>query len=195
MLSAEACVELESLLNKVDCVLVGPGLGRSIGTETVVRHVLEYFNGPVIVDADGINVINEHKDILRRRTGVTILTPHEGEFSRFIQASVTDRREDARTIAADTRCIMLLKGHETVITDGQKIYVNATGNPGMAVGGSGDLLAGVILGLLGQSVDPITAAAAGAMVHGMAGDVCAEQLGVVGMLPTDMLEVLPRLFK
>ena len=90
---------------------------------------------------------------------------------------------------------MLLKGHETVITDGEQTYLNDTGNPGMAVGGSGDLLGGMILGLLGQGIEPLAAAAAGAKLHGIAGDVCAEQLGVCGMLPTDMLEVLPRLLK
>jgi NAD(P)H-hydrate epimerase len=98
-------------------------------------------------------------------------------------------------MAQDLHCIMLLKGHNTVITDGATTYINPTGNPGMAVGGSGDVLAGIITALLGQGIDPLRAAACGAWLHGAAGDICAEEIGQYGMLPTDMVHVLPRLLK
>jgi NAD(P)H-hydrate epimerase len=98
-------------------------------------------------------------------------------------------------MARELGCIVLLKGHGTVITDGETAYINPTGNPGMAVGGSGDVLAGIIGSFLGQKINPLEAAACGAYVHGEAGDLCARDLGQYGMLPTDMLNVLPRLLK
>ena len=98
-------------------------------------------------------------------------------------------------MARETGCIVLLKGHNTLITDGTATYINSTGNPGMAVGGSGDVLAGIIVSLLGQGVAPLEAAACGAWLHGKAGDICAAEIGQYGMLPTDMLSVLPRLLK
>ena len=194
-LSKEAVEALQPLLNKVDVVLVGPGLGVSAGTQLVVRAVLESFDGPVIIDADGINVLHAHKDILRRRTGTTILTPHEGEFLRFGGSLTSGRIAGAREMAYDLGSIIVLKGHETVITDGSTVYLNTTGNPGMATGGSGDVLAGIITGLVGQNIDPLKAAAAGAWLHGAAGDICAETIGQYGLLPTDMLSVLPKLLK
>ena len=106
-----------------------------------------------------------------------------------------DRSVAAEETARDLGCIMLLKGHDTVITDGCTTYINPTGNPGMAVGGSGDVLSGIITALLGQGIEPLTAAACGAWLHGAAGDICAEEIGQYGMLPTDMVNVLPRLLK
>lgn len=102
---------------------------------------------------------------------------------------------DAKTAATLLGCIMVLKGHRSCITDGEREYINPTGNPGMAVGGSGDVLAGMIVSLLGQHLDPLVAAACGCWLHGAAGDACARRLGQYGMLPTDMLEALPRLMK
>ena len=101
----------------------------------------------------------------------------------------------AAELARELGCIILLKGHETCITDGETGYRNRTGNPGMAVGGSGDVLAGIITGLLGQGLAPLEAAACGAWLHGAAGDLCAAEIGQYGMLPTDMLTALPRLLK
>jgi NAD(P)H-hydrate epimerase len=99
------------------------------------------------------------------------------------------------TLAKDLGCIILLKGHRTCITDGNTRYLNRTGNPGMAVGGSGDVLAGIIVSLLGQKLPPLEAAAMGAWLHGASGDICAEEIGQYGMLPTDMVKALPRLLK
>lgn len=183
------------LLPKMDAVLIGPGIGCNSGTFSLVKSVLENFSGPVVLDADGINVLSGHIDILRGRTGPTILTPHEGEFARITGTPIEDRIESAVSFAKDTGTILLLKGHRTVITDGTDVYVNTTGNPGMAVGGCGDVLAGMIAALLGQGIPPLKAASCGAWLHGAAGDLCAEQLGQYGMLPTDMLQVLPRLLK
>lgn len=176
-LSADVVPEILSRLPRMDAVLVGPGLGQSEGTLAVVRAVLEKAECPVVVDADGINVLRAHRDLLRGRKSPTILTPHDGEFARLGGIIGEDRMAAAAALADDLRCVVLLKGHETCVTDGTDGYINPTGNSGMAVGGSGDVLAGVITALLG------------------AGDRCAAELGQYGMLPTDMLSALPRLMK
>ena len=194
-LSVDAIPAILDRLPKMDAVLIGPGLGQSEGTFKVVKSVLENFTGPVILDADGINVLAAHKDVLRGRQAPTILTPHDGEFARLDGVIGNDRSAAAGEMAKELGCILLLKGHRTVITDGHTTYINCTGNPGMAVGGSGDVLSGIIVSLLGQGVVPLEAAACAAWLHGAAGDICAEEIGQYGMLPSDMVNVLPRLLK
>lgn len=194
-LSLDAIPEIEKRLPQMDAVLVGCGMGQSGGVLAVVKFVLENAECPVVVDADGINVLKAHKDILRGRKYPTILTPHDGEFLRFGGTIGEDRMESAAQFAKEWNCILLLKGHETCITDGETGYRNRTGNPGMAVGGSGDVLAGILVSLLGQGIGTLEAAACGAWLHGAAGDLCAGELGQYGMLPTDMLQMLPRLMK
>ena len=194
-LSCEAVSEILERLTKMDAVLVGPGLGQSEGVLEVVKTVLEQATCPAVLDADGINMVAKHMDILRGRTAPTILTPHDGEFARLGGVIGADRVAAAEQMARELGCIVLLKGHHTVITDGSSTYINHTGNPGMAVGGSGDVLAGIIVSLLGQGIAPLEAAACGAWLHGAAGDRCAAELGQYGMLPTDMLNILPRLLK
>lgn len=195
MLSSLARSEIEKRLPQMDAVLVGCGLGQSQRTKDVVKTVLETAKCPVVLDADGINVMAEHKDILRGRHDPTILTPHDGEFLRFGGTIGEDRMTSAADFAREWNSIVLLKGHRSCITDGRTGYRNYTGNPGMAVGGSGDVLAGMIVSLLGQGLPALQAAACGAWLHGAAGDLCAEEIGQYGMLPTDMLQCLPRLLK
>lgn len=195
MLSQEALPRILEKASSMDAVLIGPGLGCSAATEEIVCQVLNAYPGPVVLDADGINLVGKHKDILRGRTSPTILTPHAGEFQRLTGRKPEDRLDSAVEAAKDLGVILVLKGHETVITDGISAYLNPTGNPGMAVGGSGDVLAGMIVSLLGQGISPLEAAACGAWLHGAAGDLCAKELGQYGMLPTDMVQVLPRLLK
>lgn len=194
-LSEKAIPEILQRLPQMDAVLIGCGLGQSEGTLAVVKAVLENAECPVVLDADGINVLSAHKDILRGRRYPTILTPHDGEFVRIGGNLTEDRMESAAKLAGDLNSIVVLKGHRTCITDGENGYVNTTGNPGMAVGGSGDVLAGMIASLLGQGIAPLDAAACGAWLHGAAGDLCAKELGQYAMLPTDMLNALPRLLK
>ena len=194
-MSVSAAKDLLRLLPGKDAVLIGPGCGRSEGVLSAVMAVLEEYQGPVVLDADGINALKAHKDILRRRTSPTILTPHDGEFLRFGGVLNDDRIRCAADMAEELGVIMLLKGHRTVITDGKTCYVNETGNPGMATGGSGDVLSGILVSLLGQGITPLKAAACAAWLHGAAGDICAKEIGTYGMLPSDMLHVLPRLLK
>ena len=195
MLGIFSVPEIEKRLPQMDAVLVGCGLGQSPGTFSVVKTVLEQARCPVVLDADGINVLAAHKDILRGRAYPTILTPHEGEFLRFGGTVGEDRMASAAHFSREWNSIVLLKGHRTCITDGTLGYRNETGNPGMAVGGSGDVLAGMVVSLLGQGMKPLEAAACAAWLHGAAGDLCAGEIGQYGMLPTDMLTRIPRLLK
>lgn len=195
MFSVKATKEIDQRLQKMDAVLIGPGIGQSSDCRELAKYVLQTYKGPVVLDADGINVIAKHKDILRGREGITILTPHEGEFSRISDFDENNRVTCAESFARDYGVIVALKGHKTVITDGTTTYVNHTGNPGMAVGGSGDVLAGMIVGLLGQIKQPLAVTAGAVWLHGKAGDLCAQNLGQYGMLPSDMLNVLPQLLK
>lgn len=195
MLSANAIPYIDEKLPQIDAVLIGPGLGQSPGTAAVLKHILNTYHGTLLIDADGINLLATHKDLLRGRTGITILTPHSGEFKRLTGMDITSRTENAVQSANDLNAIMVLKGHNTVVTDGKMCYLNNTGNPGMAVGGSGDVLAGIIIALVAQGIAPLQAAACGVWLHGASGDLCAKELGQYGMLPSDMLMLLPRLLK
>lgn len=195
MLSSEAIPAIRNRLKFVDAVLVGCGLGQSVGTLAVLTAVLQEFAGPVVVDADGISLLAANMDILENRIGITILTPHEGEFRRLGIGIEEERLTGAMIAARELGCIILRKGHDTIITDGRGYYINPTGNPGMAVGGSGDVLAGMIVSLLGQKIAPLEAAACAAWLHGGAGDSAAQKIGQYALLPTDMLQQLPSFLK
>ncbi len=195
MLSLSGYEKLSAYFSRVDALLIGPGLGVSQETEQLTCQLLRDFQGPVVLDADGITMMKAHKNILRDRCGPTVLTPHEGEFSRLTDMPVNDRQSCAEMLAQDLGCTVVLKGHHTIITDGYAGYINPTGNSGMAVGGSGDVLAGILAALLSQGMDPVIAAACGAWLHGAAGDICRKRIGPCGFLPTDMLCCLPRLMK
>ena len=194
-LSEAAIPEILERISGVDTVLIGCGLGQSEGAWAVTKAVLEHAECPVVLDADGINLIAHHMDVLRRRKNVTVLTPHAGEFRRMTNMELGDPQNSAASFAREYGCILVLKGHRTCISDGYIHYRNITGNPGMAVGGSGDILAGMITALIGQGVAPLEAAACGAWLHGAAGDLCAQEMGQYGMLPSDLLEKLLRLMK
>ena len=182
---------LEAPLLRADALLIGPGLGRSAGVTQAVLTLLQTAKCPVVLDADGINAINGHIDVLQHTAHPVILTPHGGEFARLSgipQAS----SQDLSRFAAENRCIVLSKRHRTLVAaPGGQVFQNTTGNPGMAKGGSGDVLAGMILALLGQGVPPLDAACAGAWFHGRAGDRCANRIGEYGMTPTDLLGEIP----
>ncbi len=192
-LSLSALPEILKRLETADACLLGPGLGRSPELDQLIRAVLEQANCPLVLDADGINAAARHIDVLRGAACPLILTPHEGEFRRLTDKPETDRIRGAMALAKELNAIVLRKGHETVITDGYKTYVNRTGNAGMATGGSGDVLAGILVSLLGQGVPPLEAAAAAAWLHGTAGDLAAKKLGQYGLSPEDLVMTLPRL--
>lgn len=192
-LSMDALPEILRRLETADACLLGPGLGRSAALDELVLQIIRQCKCPLVLDADGINAAAAHKDVLRGAACPLILTPHEGEFRRLTDVSETDRIAGAEALANDLHAIVLRKGHETVVTNGMTTYVNRTGNAGMATGGSGDVLAGILVSLLGQGVPPLEAAAASVWLHGMAGDLTAQDLGQYAMGPNDLIESLPRL--
>ena len=195
MLSSAAIPAVLERLKTADACLIGCGIGKSEGTAAVVKAVLEASTCPVVLDADGINVLDGHIDLLRGAACPVILTPHEGEFLRLGGCLDHGRTAGAVKLYRETGATVLLKGHRTLICGDEGLYLNRCGNPGMATGGSGDVLAGIVASLLGQGLNPTHAAAAAAWLHGTAGDICAQEIGQYGMLPTDLLKQLPRLLK
>lgn len=186
-------------LQQSDAVLIGPGLGRDAWRDARTLAWVEALKPPLVLDADGINALSEHIDSLKARQGrLTVLTPHEGEFLRLLggQGDLSDREAVAENFARRYGCCLVLKGHRTVTAfpDGT-VFVNTSGNPGMAKGGSGDILAGMIASLLGQGLAPVRAVPATVWLHGRAGDLCASRLGEYGMAPTDLLAALPEAFQ
>ena len=190
-LSATAIPQILERLKTCDACLMGCGLGQSQGTFEVVKAVLQHATCPVVLDADGINVMSSHIHMLRDAVCPLILTPHIGEYRRM-GGDPSLGLAGAKRLAKELGITLVLKGHESLII-GSAVYVNRCGNPGMATGGSGDVLAGIIVSLLGQGLSPTKAAALGAYLHGTAGDLCARELGQAGMLPTDLIDRLPRL--
>ena len=195
-LNTRAVPEIVRRLDNCDACLIGPGLGRSPAILDVVAAVLTHARCPVILDADGINCLEGHIDDLGQAGCEVILTPHDGEFRRLGGNPAPEARyASAKAISEQWHVTVLLKGHRTLTVGEGAAWLNPTGNPGMATGGSGDVLAGIILSLLGQGLDPVSAAAAGAWLHGAVGDFCAESLGEYGMTPTDMIANLPVFLK
>lgn len=194
LIREDAAMELFQTLAGKNACLIGPGLGRSGGLESLVCNLAAAVNLPMILDADGINAIVAHMDVLElRRSFPTILTPHDAEFQRLGgDLSGGDRIGAALKLAKACGCVVVLKGHGTVIAiPNGKAFLNTTGNCGMATGGSGDALAGMILSLIGQGIHPVKATVAAVWLHGRAGDLAAEDKGVYGMLPTDLIEQIP----
>ena len=189
---------LEEILTRAalaDVCLLGPGLGRGEETACVVRELLKRLRCPVVLDADGINALEGHIDTLDdRRDRLTILTPHDGEFARLSgHLPGEDRVREAQDFAARYGCCLVLKGHRTIIAlPDRRVFVNTTGNPGMAKGGSGDVLAGMIAALVGQGFPVDQGVPMAVCLHGEAGDWCSDALGEYGMTPADLLERLPQ---
>ena len=179
-----------------DAVLIGCGMGRSDESDALTRRLTDT-DKPLVLDADGINAFETHiPDIRGRRDKVTVMTPHEGEFFRAGGDLSRGRESGARAYAAHWGVYLILKGHRTVVAapDG-RLAVNTTGNSGMAKGGSGDILSGMVVSLLGQGMEPFDACCAAVYCHGLAGDMAAAELGERGMSPADLLARLPYAYK
>ena len=190
---------LFSALSRADAVLAGCGLGKSEAARSAVSLILREAKVPVLLDADGLNIVSEQLSVLDSCRAPLVLTPHPGEMARLTGKSIPEiqsrREETASRFAAEHHVVLALKGAGTVVAapDG-RIYRNTTGNPGMARGGSGDVLAGMIAAFLAQGIAPFDAAAGGVALHGLAGDRCAAEKSQTAMLPTDMIAMLPELF-
>ncbi len=197
--SLQTCAIVRSLppagTVEADVVAIGPGLGSSPATGELVRQYFAQATLPLVIDADGLNAFADQPDRLATGKMPRILTPHPGELARLMGSTPAAinraRRASAEAAARRFKAIVVLKGKGTVVTDGKKTAINETGNPGMATGGTGDVLTGLIAALVGQGLSPFDAARLGVHLHGRAGDLAAEKLGVHSMMATDLLDFLP----
>jgi ADP-dependent NAD(P)H-hydrate dehydratase len=184
---------LVAMAARIDVLAVGPGLGRSQAVAEKIGFLLEHSDRPAVVDADALNV--QAVEAVPKRAGPTVLTPHPGEFSKLTGKSIADIQANREALAVEFarshKCVVLLKGAQTVVADGDRVYVNDTGNPGMATGGCGDVLTGLIGAFLGQRLIAFDAAVLGAWVHGRAGDHAAGVLGQTAVTASDLLTYLP----
>ena len=192
--------ELVEVARAADIAAVGPGLGQGESVSAFVRGLVGGLPElPIVLDADGLNAVAPFAEGFPGRAEPLVLTPHPGEFARLLGTTVAEvianRELLAVAFAAKTGVVLLLKGANTLVTDGKKVYRNTTGNPGMATGGSGDVLTGVIAALVAQGLSAFDAAALGAFVHGRAGDIAATDLGQTALVATDILDSLPAAFR
>ncbi len=189
---------LVEILPQMNAVMLGCGLGNSENTRKITEFVIRYAGCPIIIDADGINSISQNINVLKERTGATIITPHPMEFSRISGLSVgeigRDRIGAAVDLSREYGVIVVLKGANTVVTDGDHVFVNTSGNPALAKGGSGDVLCGMIGGLLAQGADPIGAAANAVYCHGYAAELVSNDIPQACVLASDIIEALPKVY-
>ena len=193
---------INSILNAVsenDALAFGPGVGISGALQSVLEALLEQEQLRLMIDADGLNNLTKIKDWPAKLKAELILTPHPGEMKRlwsglFREQLPGERKRQAAQLARRTKTIVALKGAGTVVTDGQKVYINKTGNPGMATAGSGDVLTGVITALMGQGLSNFDAVVLGVYIHGLAGDIAAERIGQVSLMATDIIDALGEAF-
>ena len=183
-----------------DIIAFGPGVGVSGGVKTVLENLLRLENVRLIIDADGLNNLAGLKNWPDINKANLILTPHPGEMGRLWDGLLRkpmpqDRETIAIEFANAAKAVVVFKGHNTIVTDAEKVYVNTTGNPGMATAGAGDVLTGVITSLCGQGLDNFDASVLGVYIHGLAGDLAAKEKGQISMIATDILEYLPAAFK
>lgn len=194
---------LHAILDAVqdnDVVAIGPGLGQSDGLRSIVETLVQQEGLRLLIDGDGLNNLGRLRDWPRKCRAQIVLTPHPGEMKRlwsglFREEMPQDRQETAGRMARETGAVVALKGAGTVVTDGRHVYVNRTGNPGMATAGSGDVLTGVAAALWGQGLSRLDATILGVYIHGLAGDIASNRFGPISLMATDILDALPEAFK
>ncbi|MCA8998039.1 MAG: NAD(P)H-hydrate dehydratase [Planctomycetaceae bacterium] len=186
-------------LEGMDAVAIGPGLRQSLRTQRLIRKVIPRVQVPLVIDADGLNALVDHLDLLAGAPAPRLLTPHPGEFARLIGQDIgtvqANRKQLATEFARTHDVVLVLKGQGTVVTDGHRVYINTTGNSGMATGGTGDVLTGLLTAILGQGFSPFEAAQLATFLHGLAGDIAAEELSPPGMIASDLPRFLPQAWK
>lgn len=192
-----------SAIEKADVIVIGVGLGQSSAARELVRLALSRADVPLIIDADAINIIAKDPSLLDLAGAPIVITPHLGEMARLCDRTIPEIEADklryAIEVAEQNALICILKGHETLVTDGnsdeRRIYVNKSGNSGMATGGSGDVLTGIIAALIAQGMEPSEAAPLGVYVHGLAGDAAAETLGEYSVMASDIIDHISAVIK
>jgi ADP-dependent NAD(P)H-hydrate dehydratase len=198
-ISRKAVSRLISAANDNDVLAFGCGVGVSPAVRSVLETLIGLDNLRMVIDADGLNNLSKLKDWPQKVKAELIITPHPGEMARlwkglFRDDSPIDRENLATQFALRTNTTVVLKGAGTVVTDSRQIYVNTTGNPGMASAGAGDVLTGVITALIGQGMSNFDASVYGVYVHGLAGDIAADELGQISLMATDIIDALPAAF-
>ena len=195
---------IKDFIKNINVLVVGPGLTQNKSTQSLVRKLISKVNKPTVIDADGLNALVGHLDLLRitdyglRITRV--LTPHPGELARLLGVSVkkvqSNRKEVAKKFARDYKVTIVLKGYRTVVTDYKdNLYINRTGNPGMATAGSGDVLTGIIGAFLGQGLNAFEATKYAVYLHGLAGDLAAKEKTQIVMIASDIIDKIPQAIK
>ena len=196
-LSLQGLPEIVRIVERMDVLAIGPGLSQHPQTKELVRQLLPRIARPLVLDADGLNALADDVELLKKLSLPMILTPHPGEMGRLIRQGPDDIQRDRTRIATEFakkyRVVVVLKGHRTVVAnfDGT-VYINDTGNPGMASGGCGDVLTGMIAGLLAQKLSLFDAAQLGVYLHGLAGDLAAAERGQIGLLASDVVDRIPQ---
>lgn len=190
--------EMEKFLGGLDCLAMGPGMGLGEYAKGVFEKIIKIEKN-LLIDADGLNILSKNLNLLEERKNfTTILTPHEGEFARLTGLSLEEIKNNRERLALDFakkyKAILVLKGHKTIVTDGEKVYINKTGNSGMASGGSGDVLTGIIAAFM-KNYDLFDAARLGVYVHGLAGDIYASKNSKTSLRARDLIENLSTVFK
>lgn len=198
-LSEKAEEEILKLCSLHDVVAIGPGLSQNAKTQALLKKVIPQISQPLVMDADALNAFQADLGALKKRSQITILTPHPGEFSRLINQPIPTIEQDALRLASDfcqdkNAVTLVLKVAPSLVVDSKNYYINTTGNPGMATAGSGDVLTGMIAALLGQKLSPFAAASLGVYLHGLAGDQAAEKKGMISMIASDILFEIPAAF-
>ena len=196
-LSPKAFSQIKSRLKSFDAIALGPGLSRNTATRKFILQIIANFPTPLVIDADGLFALAGRGDVLLKTKSDKILTPHTGEMARLTGLSKDFIEKNRKRVAVEFskryKCLLLLKGHRTVVASpGGKIYMNTSGNPGMAKAGSGDVLTGIIAALLAQGSNAFDATKYGCYLQGRAGDLAAQKKGRASMIATDIIEEIPR---
>lgn len=193
-ISARAFGFINEKLQKSDALLYGPGLSTAKDIKKLLKKIIKNTSVPMVIDADGINVLSENTKILRMAKSPVILTPHIGEFSRLTgydtEYIIKNKEKTAMEFAKKYGVILILKSHNTIVTDGNYVYENVLGNPGMAVGGSGDVLAGLTAAFLAEGNSPLASALGGVYFHSLAGDMASFETGEYSLLPSDIIRYI-----
>lgn len=192
--------KLKDSLNSVDSIVFGPGIGKSKTTKEKLEFLFENFKAPMVIDADGLNILSENIESLEKREEVLILTPHVGEMARLMNIKSSDVQNDRIKIVKDftkkyKNIILVLKGAKTIISDGVNIFINSTGNPVLARGGTGDVLSGIIGGLLSQKMSAMNSALLGVYIHGLMGDLAREKFSENSVITEELIEFISKAFQ
>ncbi len=198
-LAVPSIPEIMTASQNADAVAIGPGLGQSEELREVVSQIVRGVNVPCVVDADALNLLVDRLEVFQSAPSIRVLTPHPGEFARLTGLTTREVQANRESLAVEFaqrhRVVLVLKGAGTVVTDGNRLFINRTGNPGLATGGTGDVLTGLVTALLAQGAAPFDAACLGCHLHGLAGDIAAEELSPLGLIASDLPKYLPLAWK